>query len=162
MVFRTATASDYPAILKLNEELVHFLSPMDETLLSRLQEQSELTQVIEEDGKVVAFIILMREGKDYDSENYRWFSQHYPQFLYVDRIVVDPTSHHHGYGKMMYSEVFSHAKHTNIPVVTAEVNIEPPNPVSLNFHKKTGFEEVGTQWLCNNTKQVSLLAAEIK
>lgn len=158
MGLRQATVKDYQAILKLNEDLVHFLSPMDEHLLAELHRQSELTQVIEENGKIVAFLIVMREGKQYSSENYLWFSKQYPKFLYVDRIVVDPDYHHRGYGKLMYRQVFSHARRTNIPVVTAEVNIRPPNPVSLAFHKKEGFEEVGTQWL--QGKQVSLLAAK--
>lgn len=164
MVFRRATTGDYPEILRMNEELVHFLAPMDEDLLSRLHQQSALTGVIEEDGKVVAFIILLREGGEYDSENYRWFSRNYPKFLYVDRIVVDTTHHRRGYGKFLYDEVFAQAKRDGVPCVTAEVNLQPPNPASLDFHQRAGFTQVGTQWLQDGEKkkQVSLLLAEIK
>ncbi|MDL2293133.1 GNAT family N-acetyltransferase [Ruminococcaceae bacterium OttesenSCG-928-D13] len=162
MVFRKATVEDYPAILKMNEELVHFLAPMDEALLTTLHGQSALTAVIEEDERVAAFMILLREGQDYDSENYRWFSARYPSFLYVDRIVVDPAFHRRGYGKFLYDELFAQAKRDGVPFVTAEVNIEPPNQASLDFHKQAGFGEVGTQWLDNGKKQVSLLLAEIK
>lgn len=162
MGLRKVTVDDYDTILKLNEELVDFLAPMDENLLGILHEQSELLQVIEENGKVIAFIIVIREGKDYDSENYFYFSQYYPQFLYVDRVVVDTGYHHCGYGKMLYNGVFAHARHTNVPVVTAEVNLQPPNLVSLDFHKKTGFIEVGTQWVGGGKKEVSLLVAKTK
>lgn len=160
MGLRQAVVQDYPAILRLNEDLVHFLSPMDEHLLAELHRQSELTQVIEEKGKIVAFLIALREGKQYGSENYLWFSQQYPKFLYVDRVVVDRDYHHCGYGKMMYNEIFACARRTKVPVVTAEVNIQPPNPVSLAFHKKEGFEEVGAQWLQGGKKQVALLAVK--
>lgn len=165
MLLREAVLEDYPSILTLNEALVEFLSPMDKALLGRLHGQAELLQVAEENGVIAAFLLLLREGKDYDSENYRWFSQHYEKFLYVDRIVVGVDFQHSGYGKLLYHLVFDHARCTGVPVVTAEVNLQPPNLPSLNFHKKTGFQEVGTQWvgsLCTGgKKQVALLAGEV-
>jgi predicted GNAT superfamily acetyltransferase len=36
------------------------------------------------------------------------------------------------------------------------VNIEPPNPGSDAFHAGRGFVEVGTQWVADGTKRVSL------
>lgn len=162
MLIRKATVCDYPAILKLNEEQEHFLSPMDENLLVKLHGQSALALVVEENRTVVAFVLVMREGQNYDSENYRWFSQRYSKFLYVDRIVVGAQCHHCGHGKMLYNEVFSYAGSAGVPVVTAEVNRQPPNPVSLGFHTKRGFEEVGTQWVRGGKKQVTLLAARVE
>jgi len=45
--------------------------------------------------------------------------------------------------------------------VTCEYNIVPPNELSRNFHVKFGFREIGTQWISNGAKQVSMQAAEI-
>ena len=30
----------------------------------------------------------LREGTPYESPNYRWFSERYPEFVYIDRIVI--------------------------------------------------------------------------
>jgi uncharacterized protein len=46
--------------------------------------------------------------------------------------------------------------------VTCEYNIVPPNEPSRIFHGKFGFREIGTQWIANGAKQVSMQAAEIQ
>jgi hypothetical protein len=45
--------------------------------------------------------------------------------------------------------------------VTCEYNLVPANEPSRRFHDKFGFREMGTQWLANGAKQVSLQAAEV-
>lgn len=162
LVIRPAVKDDYPAILELNESLVHFLSPMDEAKLSHLHEESELLYVAELSGNVEAFALCIREGKDYDSVNYTWFSEHYPQFLYVDRIVVSNNAQGKGLGAALYKQVINHAQETGVSHVTAEIDILPPNPGSLVFHEKFGFKEVGQQAVAGGKKRVSLQAVEIK
>ena len=159
---RPATPEDYEQILKLNEESVHFLSPLSKERLTHLHQQSEILKVIEVDGLVEAFVLALREGKDYDSVNYIWFTKNYNKFLYIDRVVVSVKKQGSGLGKLLYEEVFKHAKSIEIPVVTAEIDIEPPNPVSLKFHEKFGFKEVGKQSVAGGKKIVYLQAAPIE
>jgi len=158
---RPATPLDYEQILKLNEESVHFLSPLTKEKLAHLHHESEILNVIEINGFVEAFVLALREGKDYDSVNYTWFEKNFDQFLYIDRVVVSVKQQKSGLGKLLYQEVFKHAKAIGIPVVTAEIDIEPPNPVSLKFHEKFGFQEVGKQPVACGKKVVSLQAAQI-
>jgi predicted GNAT superfamily acetyltransferase len=158
---RPATLEDYEQILKLNEESVHFLSPLSREKLAHLHQQSEILKVIEVDGVVEAFVLALKEGKDYDSVNYIWFAKNYDKFLYIDRVVVSVKQQNSGLGKLLYEEVIKHAKSINTPVVTAEIDIEPPNPVSLKFHEKFGFKEVGKQSVASGKKIVSLQAAQI-
>ncbi|HRC80630.1 MAG TPA: GNAT family N-acetyltransferase [Sedimentibacter sp.] len=158
---RPATPEDYEEILKLNEESVHFLSPLSKEKLIHLHQESEILKVVETDGKVEAFVLALREGKDYDSVNYAWFSKNYEKFLYIDRVVVSVKQQGSGLGKMLYEDVFKHAKSIDVPVVTAEIDIEPPNPVSLKFHEKFGFKEVGKQAVAGGKKIVSLQAVQI-
>ena len=161
LVVRYANPNDFDQILRLNEELVHFLSPLTKEKLEQLHNQSEIHQVVSEDEKIYAFCLALREGKDYDSVNYRWFSDHYPRFLYVDRVVVDIDYQALGLGKLLYEEVFKHARNTNVPIVTAEIDIKPPNPVSLKFHERYGFKEVGQQKVADGKKNVSLQVLEL-
>ncbi len=159
MTIRKAENKDLIKILELNEESVHFLSPLTMEKLEHLVAQSELLEVVEVDGVVEAFVLTITEGKDYDSVNYLWFAEHYKRFLYIDRVVVSVKMHGKGLGGMLYKSVFQYAKQKDIPFVTAEIDINPPNPGSLSFHEKYGFKEVGQQSVAGGKKVVSLQAS---
>ena len=159
---RSACASDYAFILRTNEENVAVLSPMDEARLQRLADSAELLLVAEADGQPAAFLIALRECAEwYDSENYRWFRRHYPQFLYIDRVVIDAPFRGLGIGRTLYQTVFRHAHSTHVPFVTAEIDTVPYNEASLRFHQSMGFREVGVQTIRGGSVQVSLQEAAI-
>ncbi len=163
VVIRNVEEKDHPFILRINEENVEVLSPMDEARLRKFVEFGELTLVAEVNGRPAAFLIALREGLAfYDSENYRWFQRKYPEFLYIDRIVIDEPYRRLGLGRELYRKVFEHARAAKVPFVTAEIDTEPYNEVSLNFHKEMGFREVGVQAIRNNSVKVSLQEAAIK
>ena len=161
-MIRDATASDFPAILALNAESVHFLSPLDDARLRRLHAQAAYHRVVEIDGAVAAFLLVLREGADYDSPNYLWFAQRYPQFLYVDRIVVDMRRQGHGLAALLYDDLLEFAAASGIAQLTCEFDLDPPNPASAKFHARYGFREVGKQWLGGGKKQVSLQARAVE
>ena len=160
-MIRDAATRDFRAILGLNAESVHFLSPLDEARLLRLHAQAAYHRVVEFDGAAAAFLLVLREGADYDSPNYRWFAQRYAQFLYVDRIVVAGVTRGLGFGAQLYDDILAFAAATKAARLTAEFDVEPPNPVSAAFHQRYGFREVGTQWIGGDRKQVSLQAREL-
>lgn len=162
---REAEEKDYGFILSVNEENVEVLSPMDEEKLKKFAESAELLLVAEVDGRLAAFLIALQEGVDFyaqSSENYCWFLQHYPKFLYVDRIVLDERYRGFGIGRKLYEVVFRHAQQKGVPFVTAEIDTIPYNEVSLKFHEAMGFHEVGTQLIRGNSVKVSLQEAEVR
>ena len=161
VMIRNAGTGDFSEILRMNQESVHFLSPMGMEKLEHLDQESNYHKVVVVDGKIVAFCLAFREGADYDSVNYQWFSREFDQFLYVDRVVVDIAMQGHGLGELIYQDVFQHAADSQVPRVTAEIDFQPPNPVSLKFHEKFGFREVGRQEVYGGEKVVSLQSAEI-
>lgn len=160
---RDAAAEDFDYILGLNEKDVVVLSPMDEAKAEYFRRTAELFQVAEVDGQPAGFLIVMREGADYTSENYIWFSKQYGKFLYIDRIVIDERFRKLGLGRYFYDSVFEYAARTGVPVVTAEVDIRPVyNEPSFGFHKEMGFEEVGQQIIRGGDVEVSLQARKIE
>lgn len=160
VLIRNAEEKDYPFILRVNDENVEVLAPMNETMLRQFAKWSELLLIAEVDGKPAAFLLALREGiADYESENYQWFSKHYSQFLYIDRIVIDKPYRGLGIGKKLYQEVFASADAAKVPFVTAEIDTVPYNEASLKFHAAMGFKEVGTQAVRDNTIRVSLQTA---
>lgn len=156
---RTIVEADFPSILRLNEAEVKKTSEMDLDRLVWLVGMSAYCRVTTLDGQVAAFLIALREGATYDSDNYRWFSSRLRSFLYVDRIVVDSRFSSRGIGSRLYDDLFSFARSQGIDTIACEYNIDPPNPASRAFHDKFGFKELGTQWVAGGTKQVSLQVA---
>ena len=142
---RDAVAADFEAILRLNVESEHFLSPLDLGLLEALHAQAVHRRVIEVDGTVRGFLLALREGTPYQSLNYRWFCDRYAQFLYIDRVVVDAAVRGQRLGLRLYEDVFARARAQGIQRITCEYDIDPPNEGSRQFHARLGFREVGTQ-----------------
>ena len=159
---RDVEERDFPFILNVNEVNVEVLSPMDLERTKYFCDTAEMFRVAEVDGELAGFLIAVREGTDYDSENYVWFSEHYPEFLYIDRIVIDEPFRSAGVGRKFYEDVRDHALATGVKVVTAEIDTEPVyNEPSLKFHEAMGFREVGVQWVRGNSIKVSLEAWEL-
>lgn len=161
IVIRAAEPKDYDFILNVNEVNVEVLSPMPMERMLWLKEMSEMFVVAEVDGELAAFLIALREGKPYDSENYVWFSRKYPSFLYIDRIVIDEPFRAAGLGRALYQAVKDHARATGVKVVTCEVDTIPYNETSLKFHEAMGFKEVGEQIIRGGAIKVSLKACEL-
>ncbi len=155
--------TDFPAVLALNAESVHFLSPMAPEHLAHLHAQAAYACVVQTGstvgGGVAAFLLAFREGADYASPNYQWFAQHQPRFLYIDRVVVSLAHQGQGLGALLYNDLFAFARSNGMDAVSCEFDIDPPNEASRRFHQRFGFREVGTQWVAGGKKQVSLQQA---
>lgn len=152
---------DRAFVLRVNEENVEVLSPMDEGRLQKFAASAEQFLVAEADGQPAAFLIAIQEGLDYDSENYRWFCARYERFLYIDRVVIDKPYRSLGLGRKLYQAVFDRARSTGVPFVTAEIDTVPYNETSLRFHAAMGFREVGVQTVRGGAVQVSLQEAAV-
>ena len=143
-ILREYQDDDLVALVGLNRDAV---SEVGEDVAQRLAwiiDQSTHTVVVEDGGLVIAFVIVLGPGADYDSTNYRFFADRYPDFAYIDRVVVAPSHQRGGLGARMYDEVENQVS-GEASVLTAEVNVTPPNPNSLAFHAARGFEAVGEQ-----------------
>ena len=161
IVIRNAEPKDYDFILNVNEVNVEVLSPMPMERMLWLKDMSDMFVVAEVDGELAAFLIAIREGQPYDSENYVWFSKKYPEFLYIDRIVIDEPFRAMGLGRKLYQAVKDRAREIGVGVVTCEVDTIPYNETSLKFHEAMGFREVGEQIIRGGAIKVSLKACEL-
>jgi len=157
---RDVVSGDFDAIVALNLSEVKHTSQMDAARLNDLHQIAAYHKVGCVDDRVVAFILAMRSGAPYENDNFRWFSLKFSQFIYVDRIVVSSQSRGLRLGSLLYNDLFNYARSNDIPLITCEYNISPPNEPSRLFHDKFGFREFGGQWVANGTKQVSLQVAE--
>jgi len=133
--------ADVSEVLALNEASVADLSPLDIPELTRLRRLARRDDVVEVNGQVAAFVLVFGPSADYDSANYRWFTERYADFGYLDRIVVGQQWRRRGLGRLIYDDVEKAAgSHGRL---ACEVNLEPPNHASLAFHAARGYVEVG-------------------
>jgi len=159
-VIESATEADLPAVHAINQACVPHLSSITLEELRELARQACHFTVVKTDGKVVGFMLALGPGQRYESLNYRWFSERYEDFVYVDRIAFASGFRGAGLGRRLYENIEGEYK-GRASVITCEVNLLPPNPESLAFHKRLGFEEVGQQDTEGGKKRVSLLARAI-
>ena len=114
------------------------------THLKKLIELSAYNLLVLDDDEIVGFIICIREDSAYRSENYKFFTQRLKKFLYVDRVAIDERHRRAGLGQAIYEDIFVQASEDNLPIAL-EVNTQPMNQPSLNFHEKMGFDQVGSR-----------------
>jgi predicted GNAT superfamily acetyltransferase len=159
---RPVLADDVPRIVELNDAAapaVPVTAPAD---MERLLTLSSLAlAAVGADGQVDGFVIALDPGSVYESENYRFFEDRGTPHVYVDRIVVDAAARGSGLGRLLYDAVFERARSTGRTEVTCEVNLEPPNPESLAFHRRIGFAQVAEQSTKGGSIRVALLAARV-
>ena len=145
--------SDVDSIWKINEDGLPGTGKVSPEEIEALLDFSSLA-VGAYCGEVLAgFVICLPPKTAYGSLNYAWFNKRYNEFLYVDRIAVATQYQNQKIGTLLYDFVKRNAIENGIPV-TAEVNIQPPNPGSMRFHDRHGFQQVGV--LEHDEKSVAL------
>ncbi len=149
---------DLDWVLSLNRIHEEALSPLDGNGLKRLAGEALMILAAPDQA---GFVICFDQDAAYDSPNFLWFRAKYDRFVYVDRIAVDATKGLSGVGSALYASVFCEAARRGYPVACAEVNTDPPNPVSLAFHAKRGFQSVGEARLAERGKSVRYLACQV-
>lgn len=154
---RDVQPHEMDSVLALNNAAGSTILPLDAAALRTLYGQASYFRLAEIDGHVAGFLPALREDADYDSPNFRWFREHYPAFVYIDRIVVAKPYRGLGLGRVFYADVISYAE-TRVPLLACEVFLEPRDDVSMLFHGAYGFHEVGQQTMPSNGRRVSLLA----
>ena len=158
---RRLSPDDASAIVALNDSAYPAVPITSADAMRELLELADVAAAIERDGAIVGFVVTLGEGADYESENYRFFSERGVDSRYVDRIVIAESERGGGLGAALYRLVFAAARAEGRAEVTCEVNLDPPNPGSIAFHKRLGFVSVGTQATKGGAVTVTLLAAPV-
>ncbi len=154
---RGATEADLPAIHALNEAAVPNMSRVPAAFFQPWIHRAAWFAVAEVDHAVDGFLLVMGPGAPYDSPNYRWFEERCADHWYVDRIAVADHRRSRGLGRELYADLFRRAREAGTARITCEVNVRPPNPRSVAFHRREGFVEVGRLMLDHGAKEVVLL-----
>ena len=130
-------------LYSLNQENIPEVGSIDDVeSFSKLIELSSTSLLAEYKDQIIGFIICFRENSIYGSENYKFFNSKKDQFIYIDRVVIKSGYRRMGFGTQLYRYLDELAFEDYLPIC-CEVNSVPKNEISLNFHIKNGFAEVG-------------------
>ena len=128
--------SHHAKILRMNQDFVHWLSPLDDDGLTNLLNLSDYKkQIHNADGVLIGYA----HNVDYDHKNLKWLRARFDQFYYIDRIILHSAAQGKGYGRQLYADFEAQAKKLGLPRLVCEVNVEPNNPASHKFHERLGF-----------------------
>lgn len=155
---RDIEAADADWLHALNEACLPAVNRLSRDALWRLVEKTVSTRVALLDGRPAGVTMTLAPGTPHDSMNYRWFDARTPDFLYLDRIMVEARARGAGLGKALYEDVFAIARgRPATRAVACEVNLRPFNAGSLRFHAGLGFVAVGEQDTEGGAKAVCLM-----
>ncbi len=146
-IVRNIASTDVTRVLEINNANTPGVS---ELTLSELETDMKnclyALAIDNEHGEVCAFCITFAPDAPHAGVNHQWFAERYKSFVYLDRIAIDSNHQNHGLGALLYQTVeqlmLDSVEHS---LLCCEVNLEPPNPGSLRFHKRIGFSECGVQ-----------------
>jgi uncharacterized protein len=160
MILRNVDRDDLHRVLSINQDAVPNMNSLELADIERFTADAVWFRVVELGSSIAAFLVVLDAHTEYESINYRWFRERYAEFLYIDRIAVDPRFHRRGLGQALYEDLFAEVRRRDIARICAEVNLQPPNPGSIAFHRALGFRQVGELEHSDGGKKVAMFVRE--
>ncbi len=160
-MLRDAQPDDLTRILELNEAAVPTVNSVPLSRMAWFLDVAPYFRVAEVDNDIAGFLIGLVPGIDYVSMYYRWFCDRYEHFAYIDRVVVAERNRGQRIGWQFYTDFLRFAKENRAPCLVCEVNVEPPNPGSMAFHKAFGFDQISTLSNEDGSKVVATMNRDV-
>lgn len=157
---RDADAGDEDFILALNAACAPAVSDLTREELGALLALAHRTLIAELEGRPAGFIMLLRPGARYASDNFGWFERQFERHLYVDRVAVADFARRKGVARELYEAAGELCDALRLERVTCEVNEDPPNPDSMAFHAKLGFRFLKSR-VSSSGKTVAMMVREL-
>jgi len=151
-----ASPEDAAEMLAINNAATPHVNPVSAPEFDLLLNWSAMALKAVDGGRPVGLVLCLPAGLPYGSANYRHLSGWFDEFLYVDRIAVTERVRGTGVGRRLYETVIARAA-GRWPRVVCEVNENPPNPVSMAFHHRLGFENLEPFDNPDNGKRVRMM-----
>jgi hypothetical protein len=142
IAIRDVREHELDSVLALNNAAGPAILPLDSARLRRFYEEADYFRIAERDGMLAGFLVGFGPDSGHDSSNFRWFRERYPDFFYIDRIVVASRRRGGGVGRALYADVQSYAELRH-PLLACEVFLDADSDPALLFHGSFGFQEIG-------------------
>lgn len=156
IAIRDVCEQDLDSVLALNNAAGPAILPLDAARLRRMYDTAEYFRVAERDGTIAGFLIGFGSDAPHASSNFAWFRERYPEFFYIDRVVVASRRRGGGVGRALYADVQSYAE-LRFPQLACEVFLEHGSDHALLFHGSFGFREVGQHLMPGEELRAAML-----
>ena len=160
IAIRDVREHELDSVLALNNAAGPAILPLDAARLRLFFETAEYFRVAERDGNLAGFLVGFGADADHESSNFAWFRERYPQFFYIDRIVVASRRRGGGVGRAFYADVQSYAE-LHHPQLACEVFLDHGADPALLVHGSFGFKEVGQNLMADANVRASMLMKEL-
>jgi len=161
LIIRDVSESDLDAVLSLNQLEALNLNSVDLEQMYWFAANAAYFRVALSGDHLAGYLVGFRPGIAYASPNYLWFCERYEDFAYVDRVAVADFARRKGLASRLYED-FAESVPDSVGIMTCEVNIQPPNESSMDFHRRLGFEQIGTLASESTGKEVALLLKKLR
>jgi predicted GNAT superfamily acetyltransferase len=142
---RALRHEDLDRVLEINRANTPEVGSLGSARLAFIYDESAIRLGVTVDERLIGFALVLAPGSSYDSVNYQWFKTDYSESWYLDRVAISAAHRRQGLGARLYGHIVEALAATRVRSLGLEVNIDPPNPGSLAFHERLGFEVVGQQ-----------------
>jgi len=156
LTIRNVRPDELAQLLVLNQSNLPHVGSISMRDMQHLYNQAIYFRVAELNDQPAGFLIAFEPQADYGSLNFLWFKKRYPNFVYIDRIVIAAEARRKSIASALYRNLEDFAVQRHIPQMACEYNLRPPNEISRQFHRRYGFKNAGTQETENGKKTVSL------
>ncbi|MBS0580362.1 MAG: GNAT family N-acetyltransferase [Proteobacteria bacterium] len=143
---RAMTEGDALRVLGVNAAAGSGVASLDAAELARLLAlPNEHRVAIAGEDAAFGYALAFPREAAYDGEEFRALrSAIAAPFIYIDQVAVAAAHHRRGLGRALYQALERIAARHRIRILCCEVNTRPPNPASLAFHARMGFDAFGT------------------
>jgi predicted GNAT superfamily acetyltransferase len=160
LIIRDVAGEDLDAVLSLNQSEVPHVGSVDLEKMRWYAANASYFRVATSGENLAAYLVGFRPGTAYMSPNYLWFCGRYDDFAYVDRVAVADFARRSGIATRLYAD-FAESVPDHVAYMTCEVNIRPSNEASMDFHRRLGFEQVGSLVAETGAKEVAMLLKKL-
>ncbi len=135
---------DFSAVLAINAMGFPGVAPLDEVEIERLMLLPNAHLAVSAvDDYLLGYALAFPDHAPYDGEEFQVLLAHCPRpFLYIDQVAIAPNMRRKGVASALYSALEVEARKLSMSRLCCEVNLQPPNPVSVAFHQTMGFEQL--------------------
>ena len=103
---RNVTIEDIKDIILINEDAIPAVNSVSyEEFLNFYEKKTYFKVAINNDKIICGFLLVLPSGLDYQSLNYKWFTERYRDFAYIDRIAISSKFRGLGIGKSLYLDL---------------------------------------------------------
>lgn len=143
---RPLRAADHGALLRLNAECRPAVAALEAgDLPALLDVAGHHLAAVDRGGEVLGYLLAFPRASAFDDTEIAALRRLIAEpFLYICQVALAREHRGRGIGRALYAAVADAARRQGARRLCCDVNLAPPNPESMAFHRRLGFRSLAT------------------